>query len=634
MSKKRSDFGEVNRRDPNGEVNRSDFNVENRSNWEVVKSNLTGFYGYQRSNFGGVQQLNSHHGNTGNYANQNWEVGAQNGSSISHGVDCNASFTENHMKYGEFYSNPDTAKGYQNGPGVNGGGFNEFNAENYQRNSGAVQRPNDGEFHTEKLRNFAEPQQNLSVQAAQHRSNAFYGYNGNGTGEFQQSPNAQLGNNNFYGNNRENPQPLQQQSQYPLVDGNKVNIEFGSDESLKTDESTGYKGSLAELDECFKEGKIEEAVEVLDLLRKNGVAVDLPRYLTLLQVCGEAKSLEKAKDVHNHINQTMGGVTVAVNNKILDVYSKCGSMTDASQLFEYMHQRNLTSWDIMINGFANNNLGEEAIDLFTMFKEMGSQPDADLFVAVFNACGVLGAVDEGMLHFQSMKRDFGIVPTMKHYCSIVEMLGANGYLDEALEFIEKMPVEPSVDVWETLMNLCRVNGYEELGKRCTEIVEQLDPSRVTELTKMGLLPTKVSNAVVNMKDNSDLLNSKRCRREMKAGDRSHPDSDKIYEQLYALVPNMREAGYVPQTRFALHDLDQESRAEALLAHSEKLAAAYVLMTSPPRSDIRIIKNLRFCNDCHEAMKIISKLTGRFIICRDAKRFHHFRDGFCSCKDYY
>ncbi|KAF2304790.1 hypothetical protein GH714_037986 [Hevea brasiliensis] len=96
---------------------------------------------------------------------------------------------------------------------------------------------------------------------------------------------------------------------------------------------------------------------------------------------------------------------------------------------------------------------------------------------------------------------------------------------------------------------------------------------------------------------------------------------------------MKEAGYIPETRFVLHDIDQEGKEEALLAHSERLATAYGLLTSPARSPIRIIKNLRVCGDCHNAVKIISKIVGRELIMRDAKRFHHFKDGACSCRDY-
>ncbi|KAK9136281.1 hypothetical protein Syun_015611 [Stephania yunnanensis] len=164
------------------------------------------------------------------------------------------------------------------------------------------------------------------------------------------------------------------------------------------------------------------------------------------------------------------------------------------------------------------------------------------------------------------------------------MLGSTGYLDETMEFIEKMPVEPSVEVWETMMNLCRVHGNTELGDHCAELVEHLDPSRLTAESKAGLLPVKqtdVAKAKEKKKMAGQSLSEARSRvHEYRAGDKSHPENDRIYALLRGMASQMKEAGYIPETRFVLHDIDQESKEEALLAHSERLAVSYGLFSSP------------------------------------------------------
>ena len=399
-----------------------------------------------------------------------------------------------------------------------------------------------------------------------------------------------------------------------------------------------YSGTIEELDGFSKEGKVKEAVEVLSLLEKRCVPVELHQYLQLMQACSEAKSLQEAKSVHQHIVRSLSPLKVSTYNRIIKMYWECGSIDDAFEVFNTMPKQNLTSWDTMITWLAKNGLGEDAIDLFTQFKQQGLKPDGQLFITIFSACNVLGDIDEGMLHFESMSKDYSIVPSMDHYVSVVDMLGSTGYLDEAFEFIEKMPLEPSVDVWETLMNLCRVHGHIELGDRCAEIVEQLDPSRLTEQSKAGLVPVKASDIAKEKEKkklaSQNLLEVRSRVHEYRAGDRSHPENDKIYAELRSLKEQMKESGYVPETRFVLHDIDQEAKEEALLSHSERLAVAYGLLNSPPRAPIRVIKNLRFCGDCHNALKIISKLVGRELIIRDAKRFHHFKDGLCSCRDYW
>lgn len=397
------------------------------------------------------------------------------------------------------------------------------------------------------------------------------------------------------------------------------------------DDDISVEGTLEEFDTFCKEWDLEMAVKSMIKLGKKGIHIDLPRYLILIESCGKAKALEEAKAVHQHLITYVSPVKVNIFNQILEMYGKCGLMEDVLNTFNQMPERNLTSWDTMITWFARNGLGEEAIDTFTRFKEAGLKPDGQMFFGVFDACGVLGDVTEGMLHFESMRNIYGIIPSMSHYASIVHMFGSAGYLDGALEFIEKMDVEPHVDVWESLMNISRVQGNIELGDRCAQIVERLDPSHLSKESKAGLVPVKDSHFLKKVKKANPLEHTKH---EYRAGDRSHPENDKIYAILRGIKESLKEAGYIPETRFVLHDVDQEGKEEAIMAHSERLACTYALITSPARMPIRIIKNLRVCGDCHNAFKIISKLVGRQVIMRDAKRFHHFENGKCSCNDYW
>ncbi|KAG8077834.1 hypothetical protein GUJ93_ZPchr0007g5997 [Zizania palustris] len=395
------------------------------------------------------------------------------------------------------------------------------------------------------------------------------------------------------------------------------------------------KVTVEEMDKLCEDGKVKEALDVLALLQEEGTVVHAPQYFKLMQACGDATSLAEARKIHNHICQSALSLDIDFSNKILEMYAKCGSMEDAKKLFSTIAQRNLTSWNTMISGFVHNGLGEEATDFFDQFKQTGDKPDSAMFTHVFLACGILGSVDEGMLHFESMQKDFGITPTMEHYANIVNMLGQSGYIDEAREFVERMPEEPSANVWENLMNMCRLNGFLELGDRCAQIIDRLDSSRLNEQAKIGLFPVNASElAKEKERKKANAVEARSKVHEYRAGDRSHPEHLKIYEELRYLAAHMKEAGYIADTRFVLHDVDQETKEDALLAHSERLAVSYGLITSAARSPIRVIKNLRSCGDCHTALKIISKLVGRLIIARDAKRFHHFENGVCSCKDYW
>ena len=118
------------------------------------------------------------------------------------------------------------------------------------------------------------------------------------------------------------------------------------------------------------------------------------------------------------------------------------------------------------------------------------------------------------------------------------------------------------------------------------------------------------------------------------GDRSHPQTQEIYEKLEKLSSEMKAAGYIPNTIQALRDVEADDKEWLLCQHSEKLAIAFGLLKTPPGTVIRVVKNLRVCHDCHTATKFISKIVARDIVVRDANRFHHFKHGECSCGDYW
>ncbi|CAI0475202.1 unnamed protein product [Linum tenue] len=104
--------------------------------------------------------------------------------------------------------------------------------------------------------------------------------------------------------------------------------------------------------------------------------------------------------------------------------------------------------------------------------------------------------------------------------------------------------------------------------------------------------------------------------------------------LFDKMTTRDEVGYVADQRFALHDVEDEQKEEMLWCHSERLAIGFALISSVEGSGITVMKNLRVCGDCHEVIKLISGVVGREIVVRDSGRFHHFKNGVCSCSDYW
>jgi hypothetical protein len=121
--------------------------------------------------------------------------------------------------------------------------------------------------------------------------------------------------------------------------------------------------------------------------------------------------------------------------------------------------------------------------------------------------------------------------------------------------------------------------------------------------------------------------------EFYAQDIRHPQSKDIYEQLEILHEQLRKLGYQPNESVLTKE---EINVEwSIYGHSERLAIAFNLISTPPGTTIQLTKNLRMCIDCHEVSKLIARLTQRDIIVRDRLRIHYFtKDGRCSCDNHF
>ncbi|XP_068654459.1 pentatricopeptide repeat-containing protein At2g15690, mitochondrial-like [Aristolochia californica] len=361
----------------------------------------------------------------------------------------------------------------------------------------------------------------------------------------------------------------------------------------------------ADLMTLIKERKIKEAVDVLF----SGASPDPPTLFSLLNACDGSGFVEEVKRIQDFVFRSPFRADVQINNELIQAYSRCGGMVLARQLFDRMPDRNLDSWHLMIDGYATNALGDDGLQLFQQMRKLGLPLNGATFTAVLSTCASAEAVEEGFIYFDSMEKEYGIVPQVEHYLGMIDVLGKSGHVTEAEEFIEKLLFEPTPAIWESLMNFARIHGDLDLEVRAEELLVSSDPSKT--VSKIPAPPPKIQLRI-------NMLEGK----------------NKVNEYRAPPVKPKKEAGYVPDTRYVLHDIDQEAKEQALLYHSERLAIAYGLISTPARMPLRIIKNLRICGDCHNAIKIMSRIVGRELIVRDNKRFHHFKDGKCSCNDYW
>ncbi|KAM7267182.1 hypothetical protein ACFE04_009348 [Oxalis oulophora] len=386
--------------------------------------------------------------------------------------------------------------------------------------------------------------------------------------------------------------------------------------------------------------------ESLILFRQMLTCRFVPSNITITSVlgaCSQLSALRLGKETHCYALKANVTDDIYVSCSIIDMYAKSGCVQQSRKIFDQLKEKDVASWNAMIMGYGVHGNGKEAVELFEKMQAEGWKPDSFTFIGILTACSHSGLVEAGTEYFNQMQKFYGITPKLEHHTCVVDMLGRAGRLDDALRLTDEMPEEPDAGIWSSLLSSCKNHGAFEMGEKVAKKLMELDPSKADNYVLL-------SNLYAGSHKWSDV---KRVRQRMTdiglqkdagrswiehggkvytflAGDYSY----EIREMWKSLEEKISKIGYKPETSCVLHELEEDEKAEKLQGHSEKLAISFGLLISAKGETLRVCKNLRICIDCHNAAKLISKVVERDIVVRDNKRFHHFRDGFCSCRDYW
>lgn len=394
-------------------------------------------------------------------------------------------------------------------------------------------------------------------------------------------------------------------------------------------------------------GRPNEALTLFREMSLEGVEPDGFTLVSLLTACAELGALALGRRAHVYMFKVGLNENLHAANALLDLYAKCGKIREANKVFDEMEEKSVVSWTSLIVGLAVNGFGHEALELFKELERKGLVPSEITFVGVLYACSHCGMVDEGFAYFKRMGEEFGIVPKIEHCGCMVDLLGRAGLVKRAYEYISNMPLQPNAVIWRTLLGACTIHGHLALGEVARVQLQKLEPKHCGDYVLLSNLyaserrwsevqkvrKTMLTEGIRKVPGHS-LVELGNNVHEFVMGDRSHSQSEEIHAMLAEITKLLRLEGYVPHTSNVLADIEEEEKETALSYHSEKIAIAFMLINTPSYAPISVVKNLRFCADCHLAIKLISKVFNREIVVRDRSRFHHFRNGSCSCRDYW
>ncbi|CAL9217341.1 unnamed protein product [Arabidopsis halleri] len=397
--------------------------------------------------------------------------------------------------------------------------------------------------------------------------------------------------------------------------------------------------------------RANEALELYKRMEMEGIRRSEVTVVAALGACshlGDVKEGEKI--LHGYNKDEKLDHNVIVSNAVIDMYSKCGFVDKAFQVFDqFMGKKSVVTWNTMITGFAVHGEAHRALEIFEKLEHNGIKPDDVSYLAALTACRHAGLVEYGMSIFNNMACN-GVEPNMKHYGCVVDLLSRAGRLREAHDIICSMSMVPDPVLWQSLLGAAEIHNNVEMAEIASRKIKEMGVNNDGDFVLLsnvyaaqgrwkdvGLVRNDMESKQVKKVPGISYIEAKGTIHQFHNSDKSHEQWREIYEKIDEIRFKIREDGYVAQTGLVLHDIGEEEKENALCYHSEKLAVAYGLMMidgADEESPVRVINNPRICGDCHVVFKHISKIYKREIIVRDRVRFHRFKDGSCSCRDFW
>ncbi|KAF5197937.1 Pentatricopeptide repeat-containing protein [Thalictrum thalictroides] len=208
---------------------------------------------------------------------------------------------------------------------------------------------------------------------------------------------------------------------------------------------------------------------VLGELKPNSVTM-----VIILSACSHLADLYHGERVHTYIKSICLKCDLSVSTGLIDMYVKCGQLRAAREIFDSILNRDVVLWNVMISGYGIHGDAKSAVEIFQQMEASDVRPNGLSFLAVLSACNHSGLVEEGKYLFSRM-RDYFVVPTLKHYACMVDLLGRSGNLHDAEAMVRSMPITPDGGMWGALLGACKIHNDVEMGERIAKQAIESDP---------------------------------------------------------------------------------------------------------------------------------------------------------------
>lgn len=243
------------------------------------------------------------------------------------------------------------------------------------------------------------------------------------------------------------------------------------DDALRTFKTSGDKNSItwsAMITGFAQSGDSQKALDLFSHMHFSGVMPSEFTFVGVINACSDIGALEEGKQVHSYSLKLGFEFQIYIMTALVDMYAKCGNVSDARKGFDYLREPDIVLWTSMIGGYVQNGENEASLTLYCRMQREGMMPNELTMASVLKACSSLSAFEQGrQIHVRTIKYGFSLeVPIGS---ALSTMYAKCGNLEDGNLVFRRMPMRDTVS-WNAMISGLSQNGR---GTEALELFEEM-----------------------------------------------------------------------------------------------------------------------------------------------------------------
>ncbi|KAL4572367.1 hypothetical protein LXL04_019140 [Taraxacum kok-saghyz] len=272
----------------------------------------------------------------------------------------------------------------------------------------------------------------------------------------------------------------------------------------------------------------EDSLKLFIKMHKANVSLSQHALTSVLDACGALTVLQQGKQIHALVTKMGSDQNTFIIGALINMYSKCGNINEASHVFNQTVHKNNILWTSMMTSYAQNSK------------------------VVLTACNHSGLLEKGVYYFEKMRSDYNLAPEIDQYACLIDLYARKGDLESARKVFDEMPVDANAVMWSSFLSCCKEYGNVEYGREAAYKLFELEPDSPVPYLILGDIygGAGLWNEVRNVRKLMEENGVRKCTagwswvevdnevHVFSVGDLCHVRSDEIYLELYKLSLEM------------------------------------------------------------------------------------------------